>query len=1514
MPQPLAPGATQVLDLLHYIEQVEKLKKKPAFSVPSEYFVVHLHEMKSLPELQLNLQSDGDDVWLRLPRLQEIAPPEPGETLKPWVVLSKTPEKAPELRAAASSQDGAPASGTPAKNDLASVQEFFDWYVAFLWKPWAAAEAPRRKAIAAYNKLFALQQAIASEGAETALELVWGIGFASWKKPGFATPLRHPLLVQACEVTLNEANFDLEVRPRDVEPRLEADCFSEMELAGVKQLEASWKSALATGANRVNPFDATSYEEVLKAAVGYLDPAGAYLARPGEALSQPGEHLLLTNTWVLFGRKRSSDVFIEDIERLKKQVESAASLPGVIRCFVEPGDDTVRKHPEQLFRGLSSSDAGPQAMELYFPMPYNDEQVSIVQKLHANDGVVVQGPPGTGKTHTIANVICHYLASGKRVLVTAKSETALAVLQEKLPERIRPLSVALLSDERDGMKQFEHSIQTIAAGVEALIPSRVTLAISAGEARLNELHVKIARVDQTVAEYATKHMRSYGYQGREMTPGELAKAVLEQAEPHGWFDDEPGPSGDSKLPFDEKAIQELRQARMKVGQDIARMGETWPRREAFPDRDEVLRLHRHRLAEGLFRAGIREGRVWALRGTSEHPFEKAQVLLDLLEQRATLKAKLASVKKPWHAAFAERIADMQADDPALAALVELCAEVCRRELQRRTLLGKAVAVPPDAELNADVMAALVRLASGKSAFSLPFGKGDARRCVAAISVGGAPPAGEAEWNLVKELMTWRTLARKTVARWAPLAHEFGLDTVESGVEPALRQLDAWRVDIEDLRRMRFDFDARIPALIAEVFPHTVVEQYSSGSNEFLAKASVSLGAHLEQKRLGQLERRVQDLIRLADGSGHIVEQIRFFLTHSLGAIDVDEDKLLAKWDELMKELTRLSAVEKHLETIAGITRCIESAGAPKWAQRLRTVPASADVDTMTPASWFEAWNWRLAVSFLDRIDGHRRIRELFEQRRQLTTLLARTYQELIADKTWLGIFNNSPQSVRQALQVYLNAVQDMGSGRGLRAVRYRRNAREAMRSAYRAVPCWVLPQWRVSETIPPEVGLFDLVVIDEASQSDIWALPALLRGRKVLVVGDDKQVSPSAVGTAEEKILELIHRFLGRQPHGSQMTPEKSIYDLARVVFAGNSVMLKEHFRCVPAIIEFSNREFYQGAIRPLRVPKANERLDPPLVDVFVKGGYRDGDVNRPEAKAIVDEIETILVDPQLAGRSIGVVTLLGTAQAALIHQMVHERIVPADIVARKIAVGPPPVFQGRERDIMMVSMVLGVQDRGAANRIDMHQRFNVALSRARDRMYLFRSVPETHFKEDSLNGRLLNHFKRPFHQDARKVEALRERCESGFEREMFDELIQRGFRVEPQVPCGGFRIDFVVEGREGRRLAVECDGDRFHGPGQWKEDMARQRVLERAGWTFWRCFASSFMRRREEMIADLMQTLQNQGIEPLGAESVDNTAWVLYKEVEPYTVDAAVNVAVNTIVDTVADTAASATDKKEAA
>ena len=82
MADALAVGAPLVIDLLNYIEQVEKLKSKPAFSVPNEFFAAYQHELKGLPELQFNLQVEGDDVWLRIPRIKEIGAPELDELLK----------------------------------------------------------------------------------------------------------------------------------------------------------------------------------------------------------------------------------------------------------------------------------------------------------------------------------------------------------------------------------------------------------------------------------------------------------------------------------------------------------------------------------------------------------------------------------------------------------------------------------------------------------------------------------------------------------------------------------------------------------------------------------------------------------------------------------------------------------------------------------------------------------------------------------------------------------------------------------------------------------------------------------------------------------------------------------------------------------------------------------------------------------------------------------------------------------------------------------------------------------------------------------------------------------------------------------------------------------------------------------------------------------------------------------------------------------------------------------------
>ena len=1474
-----------VVDLLTYIEQVEKLKVKPAFSVPTEYFAAHQHELKGLPDIRFNVQSEGDDVWLCIPRLKEIPAPEPDDKLAPWITIHKTPAKAPELKP---SIDTLTSPATPEQETASTeIRELFEWYVENQWTPWAAAELPRRKTIHRYNQIFAIQQAIASDGAETPLELVWGIGMALWKREGKGSILKHPLITQACEINLNRRTFQLEIRPRNVDARIELDCYSAMEVPGATRVEAFWKSAMDSTTNRVNPFELSTFESTLKAAVGFLDPSGSYeVLAEDPALPAPTDKLKITSTWVIFSRKRTATIFLEDVRRLKENVKEVPSLPPVIRSFVTRGDDEVRARTERVFRGLLSSEAPSDATELYFPLPYNDEQVSIVQKLEHDEGVVVQGPPGTGKTHTIANIISHYLAAGKRVLVSSKGETALTEVIGKLPERIRPLAVGLLSNEREGMKQFEHSIQTIASTVTALNPQRSVREISRLEDQVNRLHSKISQIDSLLRAHATKHMGSYKFQAGESTPEEIAKYIVEHEETYKWMDDGLPGDGMEHLRFGERSIGALRQARLRVGKDINYLDSSLPVSDDFPAWPELLNLHRDLIKAKVIDARVSDGTILDLIDSTPGKYEEAAALLTFLTERDALRQKVASYSQIGLNGAAMHLANMTRDDILLESLLRACREIESLESTRRDLVPKSVVLPAGAEADEDFLSAVGRLKHGKTAFALPFRKSEARKLVEKVTVLGSSPENAERWEDVSTMIDWRIAVKKCLARWNSVAGEFGLEPKTGEIEDAFRRTVQLQAQVMDLHKLVFDYDAKLTAEIQNVFGERVAARLKAEGDKLVEEIVTCLQFHIDRRNLASTLFRIETIRqKLIGRKGPIVDEIREFFTSLLGSKDEDEVELQKKWHALTSELIRLSSLRPDLDQIAMVSAEIEESGAPLWAARIRSQAPESGHDPVVLSDWREAMEWRCAVALLDSIDVHHQLRKLFEERQTNTTSLARTYQELVAEKCWLNVFNNSPGSVQQELKRYLNAIQSIGAGLGLRAMRYRRDAQEAMTRAYRAVPCWVLPQWRVSETIPSEVGLFDFVIIDEASQSDIWALPVLLRGKKLLIVGDHKQVSPSAIGMAEEKIKDLINRFLHNQPFGSEMTPEKSIYDLASVIFASNSVMLKEHFRCVPAIIEFSNREFYQNDIVPLRIPHASERLDPPLIDVYVRGGFRKGDVNDPEAQAILQEMQAILADPFLAGRTIGVVTLLGTDQAAHIHKLVTTHISPMDVVARQIAVGPPPVFQGRERDIMLVSMVLAPGDHSAQNRADQNQRFNVALSRARDREYLFRSVDHTAFAEDTLNGRLIRHFREPFRQDARSSKLLRERCESDFERDMFDELVKRGYRVEPQVGCGGFRIDFVIEGREGRRIAVECDGDRFHGPAQWSEDMARQRVLERAGWTFWRCFASNFRRRRAAVLEDLFITMANLGIEPLGSECVDNTVWVYSKEVDPYAI-----------------------------
>jgi very-short-patch-repair endonuclease/phosphopantetheinyl transferase (holo-ACP synthase) len=1491
--------------LIEFAQQSARLRSKPTGTVSAHgLFALYEHELQGLPGIRINVSGpdDPDEIWLAVERLHEMKPPDiASAVLHPWVQMTQGPAEEPRLREAT---DGAsliaagthyslasPKQGRPVIDPettvilsdyerLAQVTGEFATYLDAEWRPWAQEERLRRKIIRLYSQLFTLKQELEGGIIESQLELVWGVGLGIWNSNGVT--VSYPLIGRLAEMSLNPVTAEVEIRPRDVDARIEVNWYASVDNPGVADLEKAAKEFFGNATTTFSPFDRGTFEPLLRTAATNLDANGIYWPNevPAEdrTLPRADGKLKVTDTWVLFARPRTNSLFIQDLENLKKQAENTESYPPAVAAIVTEPDTTNPTVELPSFRGVSESynsersTSATKARDLYFPKAFNDEQVRIVQLLDVSDGVVVQGPPGTGKTHTIANVICHYLAEGKRVLVTSMKDAALVVLQEQIPEEIRPLAISLLTSEQDGMKQFEHSIHKIASEVQSLDRSRTARAINHLEESIDALHGKLASIDRKVGEWAKRNLAKITLETEEVDAQDAAYEVVRSTGQFEWIPDTLGIAPEFAPAFSDADIVRLREARRSLGQDIDYLDSSLPQLVEFPDSKALPEVHQDLSQFEKLKQDVDSGMVPTLADSSQATLHLAQGLLNSVEALERLRDEIMQARRPWAVTMCERLR-RSSNGKLLAMLEALGAELEQATESRKAFLERPVTAPAAIELDAELVDAVKKLAEGKLPFGLKglVGKSAQKKQLENIRVLGNAPSGGESWKHVAEHLALSKRLRELSVRWNALAQELQLQTVPVGQVGGVAAAHEFALYLMVKRLV--EAERELCTTASQAFPNWAHAREVAESPERLRELERALRHHLTKNRLANVWAAKERFQKVLEGrTGRVIEDIRSFLSETLGNPEIEDARMQAQWSALMSTLSRVLALGTHLTIVRDVCGAIEASGAPQYATSLRQ-PLEGTVDSLLPDNWRRAWRLRRLASYLESIDAQEELKRLAKGRHEVAEDLSRAYREIVVKRTWLKLAENASPSIRAALQAYLIAIQKIGKdkGKGKRAVRFRQDARMAASQANPAVPCWIMPHYRVSESLPAELGCFDLVIIDEASQSDLMALPSLLRATKVLIVGDDKQVSPEGVGLEEEKIRSLMSRFLGNQvgTYRPQMAPTNSIYDLFKVVFANSAVMLKEHFRCVGPIIEYSKREFYRHELRPLRMPKASERLDPPLIDVLIEDGYSAGHVNAPEARFIVEEIKAIAADRNMRDRSIGVVSLLADKQAMFIWERLTDELGPELMLRHRIACGDARTFQGKERDIMFLSMVSAPNEVGGTlSGIMYEQRFNVAASRARDRMYLVRSVEPDHLSAaNQLRRGLIAHFAAPFAQNEVRVEDLRKLCESPFEREMYDELTQRGYWVTPQVRVGQYRIDMVIEGHNDARLAVECDGDKYHGADKWADDMQRQRVLERAGWVFWRCFASAFIRRRTEVVGDLVRTLAERGIEPIGAE-----------------------------------------------
>jgi hypothetical protein len=546
-----------------------------------------------------------------------------------------------------------------------------------------------------------------------------------------------------------------------------------------------------------------------------------------------------------------------------------------------------------------------------------------------------------------------------------------------------------------------------------------------------------------------------------------------------------------------------------------------------------------------------------------------------------------------------------------------------------------------------------------------------------------------------------------------------------------------------------------------------------------------------------------------------------------------------------------------------------------WDERLAALPA--------------AWNHARARAWLERLDSGPDLGELNRRARRLQDAIERETTELVAARAWTAARERLDEEARRTLQSWVLANRNLGRGTGRYATRRRRKARELLERCREAVPGWIMPLYRVYEQVEPVPGAFDVVIVDEASQCGIEAIFLGWLGSQLVVVGDDEQISPTVI-IERDPLYQLAQKHLDRDPIAAVLEPDTSLFDLGRVWF-DDPVRLREHFRCMPEIIGFSDRLAYDGRLVPLRQAPP-DRLEP-VRTVHVPEGVRverSGDVtNPPEAAAMVELVAACHEDPAYADRTFGVISLLGERQARDIESQLARRIGAEAMTARRLVCGDAYSFQGDERDVMFLGLVAArVTEDGEPVRAmplvrrDARQRFNVAMSRGCDQIWLVHSVALEDLRNpDDLRRRLLEYCLDPAGPVPVDVpeDAVLDQWSAGMDRDrdpapspfatwlavdVHRELRRRGYRVLPSYEVAGGRIDLVVT--DGRRLvAVACEGESRYDRDELEMLLARRRRLERAGWRYLDVSGTRYHLDQEQTLNGLWSGLEQAGVRPTG-------------------------------------------------
>ncbi|MHA1707315.1 MAG: AAA domain-containing protein [Promethearchaeota archaeon] len=413
------------------------------------------------------------------------------------------------------------------------------------------------------------------------------------------------------------------------------------------------------------------------------------------------------------------------------------------------------------------------------------------------------------------------------------------------------------------------------------------------------------------------------------------------------------------------------------------------------------------------------------------------------------------------------------------------------------------------------------------------------------------------------------------------------------------------------------------------------------------------------------------------------------------------------------------------------------------------------------------------------------------------------------------------------------------------------------------IPVWIMELDDASRIIPLNPAIFDYVIFDESSQCNIaYAIPAMYRAKKAVFVGDSEQMRDNTIIFKSNRSFdELAKKYQISEDLQIKATGEsvQSILDIARLR-GFEEVPLRNHYRSPKELIDFSNRYFYKPKGKELIVLNSNyltyRNTNRIMVIHQVETDWKkeiSEKVSVSEAEKILELFQKLKSDKRYKNKSIGILSFFN-AQASYLRELFEKEGYKEEIDNYKI--GIIEGIQGDEKDIIIYSFVIRDPDQknkyvpltgeGGNIRADINKgRVNVAFSRARLQTHCFISMPIEEVPKGIWIKKYLESVRDNGEIDFYSVKL--KPFDSEFEEEFYNfirsNLPSRGYRIQNQVKSCGFKIDFVITNTKAeKKIAVECDGP-THFQNEVDEELGiyvendeeRQRILEAAGWDFYR-------------------------------------------------------------------------------